>query len=254
MELINYMIEEKYKQVTAHSEIDERTKYYMDGCWYLESARGYEGVAESMVSDLLSFTNCDDYVSYEVCQINGNPGCRCKNFLSGDRESYISFEAAHQRDCGSSLTQLMTQYQDAAARIRYTIDFIRDYCGLDCTEYLRMIASLDMITLNIDRNFLNLGLIKNGRHYRFAPVFDYSAALLSILQYFPTDLPLEENVKAAAGGPFCENLEEQAQVLGTNLSVDFSGLSAYLETLPASRANDTLQYQIDRYHDYFPDK
>ncbi len=253
MELINYQIEEEYKKSPPHSDIDGQTKYFKDGYWYLENGRGYEGVAQNLCSDLLSFTSCDDYVAYEVCQINGNPGCRCIDFLYDDKDKYISFESAHLDSCGDSLSEIMKQYEDAAAKINYTIDFIRDYSGLDCTDYLKTVLSLDMLVLNIDRNFHNLGLIKNGRHFRFAPIFDHGAALLSILQLFPTDLTLEENLKLAIAGPFSEDFEEQAKVLGTNLSIDYSGLSAYLESLPASRARDVLQAQIDRYHDFFPE-
>ena len=56
-------------------------KYFENGYWYKKDSCGYEGLAEELVSKVLSCSNVKDYVEYEQCIIDGRSGCRSKNFL-----------------------------------------------------------------------------------------------------------------------------------------------------------------------------
>ena len=58
-------------------------KYRKGDYWYKEDNRGREGLTEYLVSHFLTFTDLqpEEYVLYEQGYINGERGCRSKNFL-----------------------------------------------------------------------------------------------------------------------------------------------------------------------------
>ncbi|MCD7735832.1 MAG: hypothetical protein LUI07_02520 [Lachnospiraceae bacterium] len=253
MELTDYTIGKEYERSIGFSSIGVQTKYYKDGYWYKKNSCGYEGTAEKVCSDVLGFTNIRDYVPYETCRINGISGCRSKNFLNPEQETFTSFAAAYRFAYGADLTNKIYTCQEPRDRIQFVVDFIYGFAGLDCTEYLRTLLSFDMLVLNIDRHFHNMGLIKSEAGYRFAPIFDNGAALLSNMTVFPPDELIEDNIEAAVSKPFCGSFERQALVLGTNIEIDYTGLMAYIETIPHTRAREVLCLQVKRYRKFFPE-
>ncbi|MCD7883333.1 MAG: hypothetical protein LUI87_06480, partial [Lachnospiraceae bacterium] len=184
----------------------------------------------------------------------GVSGCRSRNFLNPDTETFTSFETAYRYAYGRELSDQLYTLQAPEDRIKFTIDFIKDYSGLDCTEYLRTLLSFDMLVLNIDRHFHNMGLIKSDDGYRFAPIFDNGAALLSNMGIFHPDETIEDNIELAVSKPFCGNFERQAMVLGTNIEIDYTGLDAYVERIPHARTRETLRQQVERYRKFFPER
>ncbi|MCC8044266.1 MAG: hypothetical protein LIP12_02045 [Clostridiales bacterium] len=202
MELTEYTIGKEFAIPAGFSSSGIQAKYYKDGFWYKKNRDGYEGLAEQICSDVLSFTNIQDYVPYEACRINGVSGCRSRNFLNPDTETFTSFKTAYRYAYGRELSDRLYTLQNPKDRIKFTIDFIKDYSGLDCTEYLRTLLSFDMLVLNIDRHFHNMGLIKSDDGYRFAPIFDNGAALLSNMGIFHPDETIENNIELAVGKPF----------------------------------------------------
>ena len=66
-------------------------------------------------------------------------------------------------------------YDDA---IEYVINFVKTQTGLDIHEYLANTFCLDMLILNEDRHFNNLGIIYNGTSFRPAPIFDNGKSFL----------------------------------------------------------------------------
>ncbi|MCD8014524.1 MAG: hypothetical protein LUG99_15380 [Lachnospiraceae bacterium] len=209
-------------------------------------------MAEAICSDVLGFTNVRNYVSYEACRINGFSGCRSKNFLDAKSEAFVSLGSAFRFSYGADLSNKVYTYRNADDRIRFVIDFVYEFTGLDCTEYLCTILNFDMLVLNTDRHFYNMGFIKSDSGYRFAPIFDNGAALLSNMSVFPPDKSVEDNIDSAVSKPFCGSFERQALVLGSNLKIDYEGLVPYIETVSHFRVKEVLRLQVDRYKNYFP--
>ncbi len=227
-------------------------KYYSDGYWYKINSKGYEGLSEYLVSKLLSCTDIDNYVEYEKCTINGRNGCRSKNFLGPD-ESFMSFQRLFDIYHGGNLSEVIIPLNDVSERVSFVKDFIYDSVGFDVSDYLSKILTLDMVTLNTDRHFNNLGIIINSKtgKCKEAPIFDNGAALMSNFSQFEPDLSLEENLNRAYAMPFSSNFELQVMECGVGITINYEKLDRILKSEPDSRALDVLKYQTNRYKSLF---
>lgn len=98
------------------------------------------------------------------------------------------------------------------------------------------ILTLDMLSLNTDRHFNNLGLIVDASTgvYKAAPIFDNGNSLLSDWDRFDEET-VEENLEKVYGQPFSASLEMQAREAGIGLMVDYEKLQYILEKEPVSR-------------------
>ncbi len=225
-----------------------QSKYYEKNYWYKKNESGYEGNAEYLVSQVLSCSNVSSYVEYEKCTINGAPGCRSKNFL-GQNENFMSFQRLYNIYNGANLSEVVLTLNDARSRIELVKSFIMDILDFDISDYLSRIISLDMLTLNTDRHFNNLGLIVNpisGKCHE-APIFDNGAALLSNYNLFPADEDLITNIENAKSLPFSSSFEVQAHECGIGLQIDYKKLERKLNKEPESRALNVIRYQLERY-------
>lgn len=228
-------------------------KYYENGYWYKVNNLGYEGYSEYIVSRMLECSNVDSYVKYEQCTINGRAGCRSKNFI-GENESFLSFQRLYDLITGESLQERIRLISEVADRIDFAREFILENTGWDCSMYLSQILTLDMLTLNTDRHFNNLGLIVDASTgvYKAAPIFDNGNSLLSDWDRFDEET-VEENLEKVYGQPFSASLEIQAHEAGIGLSIDYQKLQSILEKEPVSRGVEVLKYQLNRYYSIIPD-
>ena len=161
----------------------------------------------------------------------------------------MSFQRLYDMYFGGNLSERIIIMDDPQDRINFIKEFIRDYTGFDCSDYLSKILAFDMLILNTDRHFNNLGIIVDTETEECfeAPVFDNGAGLLSDLTRFPMDNSIDENIESAYGQPFSSSLEMQAQLAGVTLRIDYDKLEAALREEPQSRALTVLKYQLDRY-------
>lgn len=228
-------------------------KYYESGYWYKADHAGYEGLAEYLVSLVLACSNVSDYVTYERCKINGKPGCRSKSFLN-PRESFMSFERLYNVYSGKHLLDTIMTFSEISERINYVKKFILDFTGTDCSVYLSQILTLDMLSLNTDRHFNNLGIVIDNEtgSCRPAPIFDNGNSLLSDWNLFHED-SIEKNAEHVYGKPFCANLQLQAYEAGFGLKLDYNRLYKIMEAEPDSRALQVLKYQLEKVREMIPD-
>lgn len=247
-----YILSPKALVMVSGSSKGTQPKFYSEGYWYKQNIVGYEGLSEYLVSRLLSCSDCKNYVAYEQCQINGKPGCRSKSFL-GEGGQFMSFQKLYEIYTGQNLTDKIRLIPEVRDRIVFVVDYVRDMTGFDATSYLSKILALDMLTLNTDRHFNNLGLILNSRDnsVREAPIFDNGNSLLSDVNRFEFDLSLEKNLENVYGQPFSASLEAQAAAAGIGLRIDFKKLEETLAVEPESRALNVLKHQARRYQHLF---
>ena len=236
----------------AGSSAGTQPKYYDKGYWYKADQNGYESEAEYLTSLVLSCSNVSEYVSYERCMINGRRGVRSKSFLGPD-EMFITFQRLYDMMQGGNLSERIMLMDSVTERIRFVTGFILEYTGVDCTDYLSGILSLDCLTINTDRHFNNLGIILNQKDGkgRCAPVFDNGDALLSNYNKFPPDLSIEENIEKTYSQPFSADFEMQAEAAGITLTIDYGKLCGLLSEEPETRAVRVLRMQAERYKRIF---
>lgn len=244
----NYQLSTEALVMTSASSVGTQPKYYDKGYWYKTDRTGHESLSEYLVSVVLSCSNMTDYVSYEKCRINEKNGCRAKSFL-GANESFVSFQRMYDMFEGGNLSERILPMHAVKDRIDFVSDFMKEYAGVDCTPYLSAVLSLDMLTLNTDRHFHNLGIILNPEKNtaRPAPIFDNADALMSNYDRFPPDEEIGELLKNVYAQPFSSSHEVQAQAAGISLKIEYDRLYGLLDKEPITRAREVLKYQLERY-------
>lgn len=256
---------------TGRTSKGDQPKWERRGKWYKADHMGYEALSEVLISALLCKSNVPDFISYQPVLINYRDqelrGCVSENFRAR-HEMLIPLERLHRAyEGGHGLAAAIAGFSDAAARIRYTVDFIERTTGLrEVGPYLTMLLELDAFFLNEDRHTNNMAVLRDedsGR-FRLCPVFDNGLALLSDLNDYPIDADLYDCIGRVRAKPFDENFlcqVEAAEVLyGSHLKFTFTrqDISKFLEDLmplyPAEvtqRAERILYEQMRRYPIYF---
>ena len=224
-----------------------QTKFYYKGYWYKTDIFD-EGIVEYLVSKLLTFSNLPSksYVIYEYGKINGNNGCKSKDFLKAGYE-LITFERIHQRIVGTKLSAKKLEFDTMEAFIEYTLDFFRKHLNLDIYKYLQNTFQLDMITLNEDRHFNNLAVIYDSVHNKYitAPIFDNGKSLLNGNRSYRSAFSIEENVKKVIALPFSGSHKKMFDYFGKGFSLDVDSALKWLKTEPQSLHRDILIYQLN---------
>lgn len=244
--LESVILDKSYIRNMDNSSKGTQLKFFKDNIWYKQNRTGYEGMAEALCSLLLSCSNIENFVRYEECKINGRNGCRSENFLK-DGEECITLQRLYEYHVGGQLQDAVLRFENIEERIAYVLAFVRKAADLDFRDYLARLLTFDMVTLNIDRHFHNICIIrKEDGGYREAPVFDNGAALLSNFGIFPVEEDLEKNIARAAAAPFSGSFELQARAMGLGFQVR-ADIFKKLKAWPDCRAKQVLLYQLKRY-------
>lgn len=251
--MIDYNIEERFHRYVGHGSLGMTNKYYKDGYWYKQNLKGYEGKSEAICSKLLEYSNIEDFVQYEECQINGVPGCRSRNMVT-EHESVVTLSRLYEYAYGGSLTEKVKSYGKLNDRIEYVLDFVYESTKLDLYEYMGKVLKFDMLTYDVDRHFNNLAVIRvDDGSYRAAPLFDFGASFFSMKHIFTDEMSLDEKIKKMTPQPFAGSFEEQAAFFDkVSIYLDKEGALAALADEPAEIL-EMLEYNLERYKDEFLD-
>ena len=173
-----FSLSDEYLVRTSGTSDGTQDKYYKDGLWFKLDRYGGEGLAETIASLILKESGLAPnlFVEYKPCLINGKNGCYSKNFLK-ENESFITLYRLYKNVTGRDLATVCSKmdYDDA---IEYTVNFIKEHTKLDIREYLANTFYLDMLILNEDRHFNNLGLIFDEKKFHIGPIFDNGKSFL----------------------------------------------------------------------------
>lgn len=101
-------ISNEYIVIQEGASEGTQIKYRKNNFWYKKDNRGREGLSEYLVSRFMDFTSLDshEYIKYEEGTINGNSGCRSKNFLTGEDE-LITFYRLYYNQVGKDLSKVI---------------------------------------------------------------------------------------------------------------------------------------------------
>lgn len=243
---------------TAGSDGGSQPKFFKDGYWFKMNETGHEDYVEELCSKILSCTNIgeDRYVKYERCEVEYEgkvyDACRSKSFVEGS-EQYISYEKIHKMMYGTEIEGALIPMESPEERIDYTVRMVKEFAGIDPTEYLSLVINMDLFWLNPDRHMNNLGIIADPvrNTYRNAPIFDNGEALLNDPSRFPPYISLDDIARKVTGRPFSSSLEHQAASLGPSIMIDYERLEKLIYDEPRSRYTDVLSAQAFSYRDWF---
>lgn len=250
--LTELFISDDYLKIERSSSQGNQKKYYKDGRYYKLNALGYENIAELLVSMVLKHSNVENFVPYHLCKVNNISACWSHDFLQ-EHESFYTFDHVYKIAHFHSLSDDIMKFDSVEKRIEYTICFFKDYLDVDCRDYIAFNLALDMLVLNNDRHFNNLGFVHDSIRdvYYPAPIFDNGASLLSNYVLFPVYEDIEELIDRVSGKPFSGSLERQFLAVENKLKINYSALLDELEDFKECRAKSVLLYQLKRYEKLF---
>lgn len=253
--LSNYTIDQRHARAVGFGSLGMTDKYYKDGYWYKKNLRGYEGKSEaicSMILDNSSLAEAIPYARYEECLINGQPGCRSKNFL-GKGENLITFQRIYDLAYGGDLALKVNSYSDLSDRVAYVVNMMGEYTGLDVTDYLHDSLYFDALTLDVDRHFFNLAVIQSQDGFKRAPMFDFGASFFSMQHVFKPEMSLTEKLSIMQPKPFDSDFLTQADFFGpAHISLNYAKIEKKLQKEPVEIA-DIVKYRLDVCSHLFPD-
>lgn len=195
-------------------------KWMNNDIWYKADYTGYEGLAEYMISGLLSYSNLNpkEYVAYQTEQVhyknNQYNACKCLNFLP-EGWKLITLERLFQSIYGKSLNKAIYSISNHTERLRFLVDQTIRLTGLkEFGSYMSKLLTIDALFLNEDRHTHNIAvLLDDTDNYHYCPIFDNGAALLSdIIMDYPLNVESSELVGEAKAKTFSQDFDEQLDI------------------------------------------
>ena len=128
IELFEYDIKTDNRQSSKGNQL----KWQKGNEWYKADYTGYEGLAEYVVSELLSMSTLKsgEYVSYETVQIaykfQRYRGCKSRDFLP-EGWQLITLERLFHSMYNQSLNRSIYTIKDYKSRIRFLVEQRRKY-------------------------------------------------------------------------------------------------------------------------------
>lgn len=217
----------------GHSSKGNQLKWQEGGWWYKADAFGYESLSETIVSQILQFSNVKNAVLYETVTIQyrgkAYRGCRSRNFR-GEKEELVTLEHLYRAYTGFSLAKELAHFTDAGRKIQHVDEFVGNVTGLEAFgKYLAVMLEIDAFFLNEDRHTNNIALIYDTlkKEYRLCPFFDMGLSLFSDTR---EAYPLHRKVSACRAEiqakPFSRDFDEQMDAAneryGCHLKFDFA--------------------------------
>ena len=179
--------------------------------WYKLDQFGYEALTETLISKLLEKSNIESdtpfsFVRYEMERLNvhgrDRTGCSSDNFLK-DGQSIITLSHLFSRQLGTSLKDKLEKLSSYKKRIQYLAEATAEYTGLkEFPQYLTLLFEVDALFLNDDRHLNNIAVIEQSGLFKYCPIFDNGAGLLSNSQFSPMDISPKALIKDAVARPF----------------------------------------------------
>lgn len=195
-----------------------QSKWLKDNFWYKTDDFNHEGLAETIVSDLLKKSNIEKYAVYEPEIIEYKKklyhGCKSLNFLNKGERLIESVDLLKNHGLDRAAKSYMDSIIDPKKSIEEFIEAVKTITGLDQFDiYLTKILELDMITLNPDRHFGNITVLKTENGYDYAPVFDNGRAFALCDDYWNKNKTVEEIIDDIESRPFSGIFSRQTKLI-----------------------------------------
>lgn len=186
--------------------------------WYKLDQFGYEALTETLISKLLEKSNIESdtpfsFARYEIERLNvhgrDRTGCSSENFLK-EGQSIITLSHLFSRQLGTSLKDKLERMSSDKKRIEYLAEATAQYTGLkEFPQYLTLLFEVDALFLNDDRHLNNIAVIEQGGKFKYCPIFDNGAGLLSNVQFSPMDIDPKGLMKDVVARPFNTSFTRQ---------------------------------------------
>lgn len=268
-------VNDLYKlNISGYSSKGNQLKARDEDYWYKADYMGYEGLAEYVVSTMLSCSNIKNYVSYDLVKLECDglyyTGCKSRNFLRTG-ENLITLEHLYRQFTGQGLAKRLAQIEEVSDKIEWLVKVVQDITGWNkFGQYLTAMLEIDAFFLNEDRHTNNIAIIydKERDRYRTCEYFDQGLALFAdTTTDFGLGKSVEECIEKVEAKPFSRDFDEQMdaaeKMYGQQLYFTFS-IRNVEDVLALCRENYSeeicmrvlklFRYQMRKYTYFFREK
>lgn len=220
--------------------------------WYKLDSFGYEALAEALISRLLEKSNIKtdtpfSFASYRPERLSVHKrertGCSSENFLKNG-ESLITLNKLFALRSNTSLRASLEKLPSDKKRIKYLAEATAEITSLEhFPEYLTLLFEVDSLFLNDDRHLNNIAVIEKDGKYGYCPIFDNGAALLSNMQFSPSDIEPKALIRLSVARPFNTSFTRQM-----NTARNLFGNVLYM---PKLSQND-IKRELEPLLEYYP--
>lgn len=255
---IKFLTDEK---IALTSSKGNQEKWLDDGRWYKLDQFGYEGLSEVVISKLLEKSNIETetpftFVRYRLEKINAHGvercGCSSSDFLN-EGESIVTLSHLFKSE-GISLNKTLQDLKSNKKRTAYLAEKTAELTGLeDFPKYLSLLFEIDALFLNDDRHLNNIAVIRTTNGYKYCPVFDNGAGLLSNVMDHPMDILPDAFIKEAKARPFMTTFNRQVSTV-RDLYGNFFEMPKIKEDELSEILKEPLSYYPDRDRSYISER
>ena len=255
---IRFLTDDK---IALTSSKGNQEKWLDDGRWYKLDQFGYEGLAEVVISKLLEKSNIEietpfTFVRYRLEKINAHGvercGCSSSNFLN-EGESIVTLSHLFKSE-GISLNKTLQDLKSNKKRMIYLAEKTAELTGLeDFPKYLSLLFEIDALFLNDDRHLNNIAVILTPNGYKYCPIFDNGAGLLSNVMDHPMDILPDAFIKEAKARPFMTTFNRQVSTV-RDLYGNFFEMPKIKEDELSEILKEPLSYYPDRDRSYISER
>lgn len=208
------------EKIAETSSKGNQEKWYDKGTdrWYKLDQFGYEALAETVISMLLEKSNLETGLSFpfvrysmERLWVHGRErtGCSSKNFLQPG-QSLITVNRLLSNHLGFPLKEKLSRLSSDKKRIAYLAEETAVITGLELfPQYLTLLFELDALFCNDDRHLNNIAVIEQDGVFRYCPIFDNGAGLLSNTQLLQMDVSPSALISSLRARPFLTTFTRQ---------------------------------------------
>ena len=164
------------ERIAETSSKGNQEKWVDGNRWYKLDQFGYEALTETMISQLLECSNCEQdypfhFTRYQMERITAHgverTGCSSENFLLPG-QSIITLSHLYKRESEVSLRNLLARQSSDKKRIAYLAEATAELTGLELfPQYLTLLFEVDALFLNDDRHLNNIAVLESGGKYDY---------------------------------------------------------------------------------------
>lgn len=210
------------QKIAETSSKGNQEKWLENGRWYKLDQFGYEALAEVLTSQLLEYSTIErdspfSFVRYQMerLHVHGREksGCSSANFLPANC-SIITLRHLFKQYLGKSVAEYLGRLSSDKKRMMYLAEAIAELTGLpEFPQYLTMLFEIDGLVLNDDRHLNNIAVIRSPEGFRYCPIFDQGAGLLSNVMYGAMDIAPAALIASAKARPFHTTFNRQVKTM-----------------------------------------
>lgn len=247
------LFEQDRKTENRQSSKGNQLKWENNNIWYKADYTGYEGLAECVISRLLTYSNLNsnEFVLYNPEEIKYKSqifrGASSADFLKPGHK-IITLERLFQSYYGKGLNEALWNINEPMERLKFLVESVEMITGLkEFGKYMNKILTVDMLFLNEDRHTHNLAVIMDeNQKFYYCPIFDNGAGLLAdTTMDYPLDGDIYRLIDSVESKIISLNFEERVEaserLYGDN--IHFSFTKADVDKILAN--NDLSIYSLD---------